>query len=215
DISIHRSYFFLLMLRRPPRSTLFPYTTLFRSRRRSWWSPDGWSMSWFESRANLGPGSVTKISRDDEIRRHSRESGNPATFGLKPLGRRLRGDDERAFRSSVARLVVGLALSGALASCGFHLRGEAKYAFETLYLNSPPAQPLTVELRRSLEGVGSAKLVPSPDQAQAILDITSVENNKQILSLPIGGKVAEYLLTKRVLFLVHDAACNDWLPASE
>src|SRR5437868_9727218 len=26
------SYFFLLRLRRPPRSTLFPYTTLFRSR---------------------------------------------------------------------------------------------------------------------------------------------------------------------------------------
>src|SRR3712207_7895539 len=32
------SYFFFLMIRRPPRSTLFPYTTLFRSfreRRRS------------------------------------------------------------------------------------------------------------------------------------------------------------------------------------
>src|SRR5258708_20484485 len=26
-------YFFLLMIRRPPRSTLFPYTTLFRSRK--------------------------------------------------------------------------------------------------------------------------------------------------------------------------------------
>src|SRR5207248_9615046 len=26
------SFFFLLLLRRPPRSTLFPYTTLFRSR---------------------------------------------------------------------------------------------------------------------------------------------------------------------------------------
>src|SRR5258705_244482 len=26
-------FFFFLMLRRPPRSTLFPYTTLFRSRR--------------------------------------------------------------------------------------------------------------------------------------------------------------------------------------
>src|SRR3712207_8120615 len=57
-------YFFFLMMRRPPRSTLFPYTTLFRSRswdrvaqalRREWhvlapdlrghgdsdWSPDG------------------------------------------------------------------------------------------------------------------------------------------------------------------------------
>src|SRR2546430_10041673 len=28
-------FFFFLMIRRPPRSTLFPYTTLFRSRARS------------------------------------------------------------------------------------------------------------------------------------------------------------------------------------
>src|SRR2546422_4223824 len=28
------AFFFFLMIRRPPRSTLFPYTTLFRSRRR-------------------------------------------------------------------------------------------------------------------------------------------------------------------------------------
>src|SRR2546427_7958354 len=31
-MSVYRSYvFFFLMIRRPPRSTLFPYTTLFRS----------------------------------------------------------------------------------------------------------------------------------------------------------------------------------------
>src|SRR5438132_6182237 len=29
--NIHRYFFFFLMIRRPPRSTLFPYTTLFRS----------------------------------------------------------------------------------------------------------------------------------------------------------------------------------------
>src|SRR2546430_4495565 len=29
---IHKICFFFLMIRRPPRSTLFPYTTLFRSR---------------------------------------------------------------------------------------------------------------------------------------------------------------------------------------
>src|SRR5258708_36021623 len=28
----HNPFFFFLMIRRPPRSTLFPYTTLFRSR---------------------------------------------------------------------------------------------------------------------------------------------------------------------------------------
>src|SRR3712207_8102545 len=32
--------FFFLMIRRPPRSTLFPYTTLFRSRVRSRVPPD-------------------------------------------------------------------------------------------------------------------------------------------------------------------------------
>src|SRR5471030_3463148 len=34
-------FFFFLMIRRPPRSTLFPYTTLFRSRRRT----DRWRIS--------------------------------------------------------------------------------------------------------------------------------------------------------------------------
>src|SRR6185436_20833576 len=37
-------FFFFLMIRRPPRSTLFPYTTLFRSRtfpRRRTRAPDG------------------------------------------------------------------------------------------------------------------------------------------------------------------------------
>src|SRR5947209_10498789 len=31
------TFFFFLMIRRPPRSTLFPYTTLFRSRRSRRW----------------------------------------------------------------------------------------------------------------------------------------------------------------------------------
>src|SRR5690606_41999914 len=30
-LSLHILFFFFLMIRRPPRSTLFPYTTLFRS----------------------------------------------------------------------------------------------------------------------------------------------------------------------------------------
>src|SRR6266850_5458428 len=33
DSIVFEFFFFFLMIRRPPRSTLFPYTTLFRSRR--------------------------------------------------------------------------------------------------------------------------------------------------------------------------------------
>src|SRR5438477_13178990 len=34
DVTSHVSHFFFLLIRRPPRSTLFPYTTLFRSLRK-------------------------------------------------------------------------------------------------------------------------------------------------------------------------------------
>ena len=131
------------------------------------------------------------------------------------LGPRLRGDDGSARQSPFARLIVALVLLGGPVACGFHLRGEAHYTFDTLFLNSPAAQPLTTDLKRSLEGIGTAQLVASPETAQVILDIASVENNKQILSLSGGGKVREFLLTKRILFRVHDAAGNDWLPTSE
>jgi len=156
-------------------------------------------MSWFDSR------------------RHSRASGNdePVIFG-RNLGPGLRRDDRPARQSHFAQLVVALlVLLGGPVACGFHLRGEAHYSFDTVFLNSPAAQPLTAELRRSLQGGGSAQLVTSADQAQVILDITSVENNKQILSLSGGGKVSEYLLVKRVLFRVHDKEGNDWLPTAE
>jgi LPS-assembly lipoprotein len=114
-----------------------------------------------------------------------------------------------------AERIAALALSIGLLACGFHLRGEAHYAFATLFLNSAPALPLTTELKRSLEGIGSAQLVAAAASAEAVLDVNSVEDTKQILSLSGGGKVAEYLLTKRVLFRVHDNDGNDWLPTAE
>ena len=115
----------------------------------------------------------------------------------------------------VAVRIATLALSMGLFACGFHLRGEAHYAFATLFLNSPPALPITSELKRSLEGIGSARLVAAAPGAEAVLEVNSVEDTKQILSLSGGGRVAEYLLTKRVLFRVHDNDGQDWLPTAE
>jgi LPS-assembly lipoprotein len=117
--------------------------------------------------------------------------------------------------SACGRLVAAVVLACGVAACGFHLRGEATYTFTTVYLNSPPTAAITTDLRRSLEAAGSAKLVPEADKAQVVLDINSVEDDKHILSLSSGGKVFEYLLTKRVLFRVHDGEGNDWLPTSE
>ena len=117
-------------------------------------------------------------------------------------------------RAAAVRIAT-LTLSMGLFACGFHLRGEAHYAFATLFLNSPPALPITTELRRSLEGIGSAKLVAAAAGAEAVLEVNSVDDTKQILSLSGGGKVAEYLLTKRVTIRVHDNDGQDWLPTAE
>jgi LPS-assembly lipoprotein len=130
------------------------------------------------------------------------------------LGPRFRGDAESALQSRFLRM-LGVALLGGLGACGFHLRGQADYAFSTMFVSSPTALPITTELKRSLEGIGSAQLVAAADKAQVVLDVNSVEDNKQILSLSAGGKVREFLLTKRVLFRVHDNDGKDWLPTAE
>src|ERR1043166_61196 len=55
-LSVHVSAFFFLMIRRPPRSTLFPYTTLFRSPHTSRRCPGrDVSRSGFHSRAPRRP----------------------------------------------------------------------------------------------------------------------------------------------------------------
>src|SRR6266511_5923237 len=43
-------FFFFLMIRRPPRSTLFPYTTLFRSRPAPCWRCCGSRARWVAAR---------------------------------------------------------------------------------------------------------------------------------------------------------------------
>src|SRR2546427_5912976 len=60
---LDRLFFFFLMIRRPPRSTLFPYTTLFRS---PWLkmatpAPPSWSSSARNSRPSTG-----RVPRSEE-----------------------------------------------------------------------------------------------------------------------------------------------------
>src|SRR3712207_7614488 len=61
-------YFFFLMIRRPPRSTLFPYTTLFRSQQRPDSTPSGRGnlLAWITSevgREMVGKGGGVNLER--------------------------------------------------------------------------------------------------------------------------------------------------------
>jgi len=48
-----------------------------------------------------------------------------------------------------------------------------------------------------------------------ILDIPSVVDDNEVLSLSQSGAVREYELVRVVSFRVHDADGNDWLPAGQ
>src|SRR5206468_12268095 len=71
------------------------------------------------------------------------------------------------------------------------------------------------ELKRALEGAGSAKLAPTATAAEVIVDIPTVADEKDVLSLSPAGSVQEYAIVMRVSFRVHDADGLDWLPAGE
>jgi LPS-assembly lipoprotein len=114
-------------------------------------------------------------------------------------------------RGATLALVLALLLAG----CGFHLRGQATYTFNTIYLNAGGAPQIENAMRRALTDTGSAKVVDDPAKAQVTLDIPSVVDDKEVLSLSQSGAVREYELVRSVSFRVHDADGNDWLPAGQ
>src|SRR2546427_1592455 len=77
------------MIRRPPRSTLFPYTTLFRSRSRDCaWRPD--------QRRSVSKGRMSSLKR----------SGGSSTFSMK----RNRSEEHTSELQSQSNLVCRLLL---------------------------------------------------------------------------------------------------------
>jgi LPS-assembly lipoprotein len=125
------------------------------------------------------------------------------------------GGARHAARAAAAGPLAVQLVAAALAGCGFHLRGDVTYAFSSLYVSSPTAPQFALELKRVIESSGATRVVDTPKDAQALLDVTRVTDDKGVLSLSSGGRVREYLLTKRVTFNVHDAVGHEWLPASE
>src|SRR5436309_7799984 len=100
--------FFFLMIRRPPRSTLFPYTTLFRSRSRAAWllfPPERRSASRIISSSHWSsvmPGGRKPIGRSEE---HTSELQSRENLVCRLLLEKKKHIDDRhaVLRSDVAR----------------------------------------------------------------------------------------------------------------
>lgn len=113
------------------------------------------------------------------------------------------------------RTLAALTAVGLVAACGFQLRGSANFTFESIYVGAPAGLPFTQELKRALAGAGSAKVVDAPQDAQVVLEIQNIGNDKAVLSLSPGGRAREFLLTMRVDFMLRGASGAVWLPHDE
>ena len=61
----------------------------------------------------------------------------------------------------------------------------------------------------------TTKVVETAANAEVVLAVPVVVDDKDVLSLSSGGAVREYQLVKRVSFRLHDKEGLDWMPAGE
>ena len=118
-------------------------------------------------------------------------------------------------RASRRAVVAALAAALGGGACGFRLRGEASFAFTTVFVSAPGQPTFASELARALEASGGAKVADTAAGAQAIVEITRIFDDKQVLSLSPGGRVQEYMLAKNVVFRVRSNDGREWAPPDE
>ena len=72
-----------------------------------------------------------------------------------------------------------------------------------------------VELKRSILANRNVRIVDDPKQAQAILQIAGISQERRILSLSGAGRVREFQLVYRVSYRVHDGKGLEFIPPGE
>jgi LPS-assembly lipoprotein len=108
-----------------------------------------------------------------------------------------------------------LGLTVLAAGCGFRLRGQQEFAFDTIHLAVPPNSPLGAELARNIRTGSNAQVVQERDKAQAILQIVGDVREREVLSVNAQGRAREYQLRYRVVFRVHDGKGRDFVGPTE
>lgn len=113
-------------------------------------------------------------------------------------------------------LAIGAAMAaaGLLAGCGFHMRGNADFAFKRLYIGLPQNSLMGADLRRNIRNGSDTQIVEEKDEADALLDVLADTRAKSILSITAQGVVREYRLTQRFSYRLRDAAGKELIAPS-
>jgi LPS-assembly lipoprotein len=114
----------------------------------------------------------------------------------------------------VASLLTTITLCAMLAACGFHLRGQATFPFETLYIVNRNSA-FGNQLARAVRAGSNTRISENPKEAQVTLQILGETRERSILSLSGTGRVRELQLRYRVLFRLYDKDNRDYIARGE
>lgn len=99
------------------------------------------------------------------------------------------------------RILIAAPLAGLLVGCGFRLRGDQKFAFDTIAIRPEAGSAIATELARYLGAAVRPLVVPQGDApAQVILDILQDLREKVVVGVNASGQVREFQLRLRVRF---------------
>lgn len=102
-----------------------------------------------------------------------------------------------------------------VAACGFQLRGTTALPFQSLYVQASSTSQFATLLKRNVRATSGTRIVDRPGDAEAVLQVLSELQEKQILSLGGTGRVSEYQLRYRVSFRLTDGQNREHIPATE
>ncbi len=118
-------------------------------------------------------------------------------------------------RRRISKLVALGALL-ALSGCGFKLRGERNYVFDTIAVAAPQNGPVAAELRRALGSRLRDGAVPAGEPpAQVTLDLLLEQREKTVVGINAAGQVREFQLRIRAKFRLRSAGGKELIPESE
>lgn len=100
----------------------------------------------------------------------------------------------------IVRWLAAIGFVFMLAACGFHLRGDFKFTFRSMYMNFPPGSPMTRLIKRLNRGMQMTEIVENPKEAEVILTISHEREKQKTLSYDNHGDAREYALFYRVTY---------------
>jgi LPS-assembly lipoprotein len=108
-----------------------------------------------------------------------------------------------------------LSSAALLSGCGFALRGQSNFAFESFYAGFEPRSSLGAELKRSIAQGSATRVVERAEDARVIMDVLADTREKIVLGTTAAGQTREFQLRLKLRYKLRSKEGKELAPDTE